>query len=283
MVFNTLISIEILAAHLDDPGWILVDCRFDLQNPGWGLEEYRRGHIPGAVYAHLNNNLSAPVTPSTGRHPLPEPVDFKALLSAWGVDSTKQVVAYDSAGGAYAARLWWLLRFYRHPGTAVLDGGFARWLAENRPTRPGIESNPPSWFEGTPDPSMMVSASEVDRIRLDPGFRLIDARTRSRFMGEGETIDPVAGHIPGAVNHFYGMNLKPDGTFKAPETLRTRFEGILGSVRSGNAVVYCGSGVTACHHLLAMEHAGLNGARLYSGSWSEWIRDPNRPRTTGPV
>jgi len=283
MVYKTLVSTETLAAHLNDPEWIIVDCHFDLQNPGWGFEEYQRAHISRAVYADLNHDLSSPVTPTSGRHPLPDSESFITLLSSWGVDSTTQVVAYDSAGGSYAAHLWWLLQFYHHPAAAVLDGGFAKWKGENRPTRSGIESRPPSHFKGTPESAMVVNASEVERMRHDAGFRLIDARARNRFEGESETIDPVAGHIPGAVNYFYGKNLNPDGTFKKPETLRSSFEEILGPVGPERTVFYCGSGVTASHNILAMEHAGLTGARLYPGSWSEWIRDPNRPVITGPV
>ncbi len=283
MNFETVISTEILAFHLEDPGWILVDCRFDLKKPEWGLAQYQQGHIPGAVYADANQDLSSSITPTTGRHPLPHPADFAATLSRWGIDSSKQVIGYDQAQGDYAARLWWLLRYYDHPNVAVLDGGFAKWTAENRPIRTGIEANPPAHFEGLPDETKVVNAGEVEQIRQNPNSRLIDARTSGRFKGENETIDPVAGHIPGAVNHFYGLNLNPDGTFKPVESLREQFERILAAVNSQNAVVYCGSGITACHNILAMELAGLHGARLYAGSWSEWIRDPKRPRAAGPA
>jgi thiosulfate/3-mercaptopyruvate sulfurtransferase len=282
MIYRTLVSSDILAAHLNDPSWVVVDCRFDLQKPGWGMEEYQLAHIPGAVYAHLNHDLASPVTPTSGRHPLPQANDFIEILSGWGVDSAKQVVAYDSAAGQFAARLWWLLRFYHHPAIAVLDGGFAKWTAENRPTQSGVEHHSPSHFVGTADSAMIVNVTDVEEIRRDPNFRLIDARTNSRFRGEGETIDPVAGHIPGAVNHFYGMNLNPDNTLKDPKSLRSSFEEILGPIQPNHAVVYCGSGITATYNLLAMEYAGLAGVRLYPGSWSEWIRDPNRPWTTGP-
>lgn len=280
MIYKTLISSEILARHLNDPDWVVVDCRFDLQKPEWGQEEYQLAHIPGAVYAHLNHDLASPVTPSSGRHPLPQPEDFITLLSQWGIDSTKQVIAYDLSAGQFAARLWWLLRFYHHPAVAVLDGGFTLWTEGNHPTRSGSEHNQPAKFIGIPDSAMTVNISDVEGIRLNPEFRLMDARSNGRFLGEGETIDPVAGHIPGAVNHFYGLNLNPDNTLKDPDALRSSFKAILGPVGPDHTVVYCGSGITATHNLLAMEHAGLAGARLYPGSWSEWIRDPNRPCST---
>jgi thiosulfate/3-mercaptopyruvate sulfurtransferase len=282
MIFNTLISPDIMAVHLNDPSWVIVDCRFDLQKLDWGYEEYQLAHIPRAVYAHLNSDLASAITPVSGRHPLPKPEDFIRLLSKWGVDSSTQVVAYDAAAGQFAARLWWLLRYYHHPAVAVLDGGFAKWMTENHPIRSGIEYNQPSQFIGTPDPTMIVNLTDVEKIRRDPGFRLIDARSSSRFIGEGETIDPVGGHINGAVNHFYGINLNPDNTLKDAGTLRSSFEEILGPVGADHTVVYCGSGITATHNILAMEYAGLTGARLYPGSWSEWIRDPERPWAKDP-
>lgn len=278
-MYTTIISTEELATHLHDPAWAIIDCRFDLAKPDWGAGSYAEAHIPGAVYAHLNRDLSAPVTDQTGRHPLPEVDTLVMTLGNWGIGNNTQVVAYDTTGGSYAGRLWWLLRFLGHNAVAVLDGGFPKWQKEGRPVTGGVEHRTPSHFTGKPDWSLATSADEVEQIRLDPGYRLIDARAPERFRGEVEPIDPVAGHIPGAVNRFHALNLSPDGTFLPPEILRAQFEDLLQGISPENAVVYCGSGVTSIHHLIAMQIAGLPGARLYPGSWSEWIVDRKRPRS----
>jgi thiosulfate/3-mercaptopyruvate sulfurtransferase len=280
-VYTNLVSPEILAEHLDDPAWVVVDCRFDLGNWSWGKSEYSRQHIPGAVYADLNLDLAAPVTPQTGRHPLPGEEALVQLFSRMGIVEKTQVVGYDQNGGAFAARLWWMLRSMQHSSVAVLDGGFPGWLALDLPTRSGIESRAPARFQGKLQQEKYVDADTVDQIRLDPGYRLIDARSAPRFLGEEELIDPVAGRIPGAVHRFHGDNLDKNGKLLPPGVLRQQFLDLLGSVPPQKAVVYCGSGVTSAHHLLAMDYAGLPGARLYTGSWSEWIRDPERPIATG--
>lgn len=274
---TTIISTEELAEKLGSPGWVIVDCRFDLVKKDWGFEEYQKAHIPGAVYAHLGKDLAGPVTEQTGRHPLPAPEQMAERLGQWGIGADTQVVVYDAAGGSYAARLWWQLRFLGHQAVAVLDGGFPKWLHEGMSTTSGIETNPPATFVGRPDWRMVADVEEVDHIRQDPAYRLIDARAQERFAGKNETIDPVAGHIPGAINRFYGMNLSPDGVFLPPDALRSQFTDLLAGAQPENVVVYCGSGVTSAHHLLAMEIAGLHGAKLYPGSWSEWIRDGKRP------
>ncbi|NLG99411.1 MAG: sulfurtransferase [Chloroflexi bacterium] len=274
---STIISTEDLEKRLTDPDWVIVDCRFDLSNPDWGFAEYQKSHIPGAVYAHLDRDLSGPAGKETGRHPLPDLELFASRLGSWGIGAGKQVVVYDTNGGAYAARLWWMLRFLGHPAAAVLDGGFPKWQQEGRPVRAGVEQRAPAQFSPQPDWGMVVTADEVEQIRRSPDHRLIDARAPERFRGEVEPIDPVAGHIPGAVNRFHGSNLSPDGALLPAGTLRSQFMDLLGGVPPQNAVVYCGSGVTSCHHLLAMEIAGLPGARLYAGSWSEWITDRTRP------
>ncbi len=281
MAHTILVSTEELYNHLNDPDWVIIDCRFDLTNPKWGWQVYQNSHIPGAAYAHLDHDLSAPITPASGRHPLPDPEAFIARASAWGIDERKQVVVYDSAGGAYAARLWWLLHYYGHEAAAVLDGGFTIWTAEYRPTSPGNEIHPPAKFHGQPHEGFLVTADDVDRLRNDPKYRIIDARSPVRYRGEMEPIDPVAGHIPGAVNRFHVDNLAPNTTLLPPETLRAQFLKLLDGVDPRNAIVYCGSGVTSCHHLLAMEYAGLPSGLLYAGSWSEWIRDPKRPVKKG--
>ena len=276
-MLTTIVTTSELQVHLTDEDWAIVDCRFDLARAQWGWEEYQKSHIPGAVYADMNHDLAGPITPDSGRHPLPDIQRLSRRLSEWGIGKDTQVVAYDDAGGSFAVRLWWLLRFLGHPSVAVLDGGFPKWTGEGRPTASGIETRPPAEFIPHPAWDMLVTAEEVDRIRQDPSYRLIDARSHDRFSGQNEPIDPVAGHIPGAVNRFYARNLTRQGTFLPPETLREQFSTLLGSIDPDHAVVYCGSGITSIHHLLAMELAGLPGARLYLGSWSEWIRDRNRP------
>lgn len=281
MNFTTLISTNDLEKAYTRDRWILVDCRFDLSNKEIGFSEYQKAHIPGAVYAHLDNDLAGPLSPHTGRHPLPEPASVLSTFSRLGIDTSKQVIVYDSNSGGYAGRLWWMLRHFGHINVAVLDGGFPKWQRENRATISGIEQNPPAQFLGQPDLAMIASAEEVNRFRKDPSALIIDARTPERYRGEIEPIDPVAGHIPGAVNRFHGMNLTPEGIFKSPEQLREEFMQLLNDKQPQNVVAYCGSGVTAIHNLLAMEIAGLPAGRLYPGSWSEWIRDPNRPIATG--
>lgn len=281
MAYTTLISPQDLNLHLHRSDWIIVDCRFDLAQPEWGFRSYQENHIPGAVYADLDRDLSAPRTPQTGRHPLPSTTEFLKRLCRWGIDPNKQVVVYDTVGGAFAARLWWMLRLYHHEAVAVLDGGFDHWVRLGYPTESGIHTNPPTVKINTqPDLHWVVTTAEIEQHIRQPRFLLIDARAPERYRGETEPIDPVAGHIPGAVNRFHQNNLNPDGTFKSPDRLRQEFTDLLQGTPPDDVVVYCGSGVTSCHHLLAMEIAGLRGARLYVGSWSEWIRDPSHPIAT---
>lgn len=277
-MYTTIISTEALSNHLNDPDWVIIDCRFDLAKPDWGFTSYQEAHIPGAGYAHLDHDLAGPVTPQTGRHPLPDVSEMAGRLGYWGIRQDTQVVVYDTAGGAFAGRLWWLLRFLGHPRAAVLDGGFQKWQRESRLVNSGVERREPVIFTPQPDWSMVVFAGDVERIRQDPAYRLVDARSAERYRGEKEPIDPVAGHIPGAVNRFHGQNLTPEGVFLPPEKLRAEFEALVGNTPSENVVVYCGSGVTSIHHILAMQLTGLPGARLYVGSWSEWIRDPKRAK-----
>ncbi len=281
MTFKTLVSTADLAAHLADPGWAIVDCRFDLANTGWGEERYREAHVPGAVYAHLDRHLSGPKTGRNGRHPLPDLEQFKAHLGEWGVGPGVQVVAYDQDVGMYASRLWWMLKYLGHAAAAVLDGGMAKWVLEGRPTRPGEERRPPARFSGSPHDEMRMTVDDVERVRLDPDYLVMDARAPERFRGETEPLDPVAGRIPGAVNLFYKDQMNPDGTFLSPESLRARYQALLSQRPPQNVVIYCGSGVTSAHNLLGMEIAGLPGAKIYVGSWSEWCADPRRPIARG--
>ncbi len=282
MTHRTLISTDDLNAHLNDPAWVGVDCRFDLADPDAGFARYREGHVPGAVYAHLDHDLAGPATKTSGRHPLPDWEAFKRTLGAWGISNATQVVAYDDLGGAIAARLWWALRCLGHEAAAVLDGGFPKWAREGRPLQVGVERNAPATFQGTPRTEGIATLVDVEAMLEDPEHLLIDARSPERYRGEEEPIDPVAGHIPGARNRYYGDNLRGDGTFKPAASLREEFQNLLGSAPPEDATVYCGSGVSACHHLLALAHAGLSGARLYVGSWSQWCAEPGRPVARAP-
>lgn len=282
MIYRTLISTAILADHLDDPQWVVVDCRFSLADTGQGRRDYEVSHIPGAVYAHLDDDLSGPVAPGqTGRHPLPDPGRLARTLGAWGIDATTQVVVYDDAGGAYAARLWWMLRWLGHDAAALLDGGWDHWQKEGRPVKGGAESSSPRSFVPRLRPELVVTAADVQAMVQDPTARVLDSRTADRYRGQNETIDPVAGHIPGALCAPYPDNLSPDGAFLPRETLRQRFEDLLAGAPPEQAAFYCGSGVSAAHNLLAMAYAGLGEGKLYVGSWSEWITDPRRPVAKG--
>lgn len=280
-IFNTLVDAATLRAHLDDSRWVIVDCRWALADPRAGERHYLEGHIRGARYADLEGQLSGPVSATSGRHPLPDSVALAATLGHWGIGTDTQVVAYDDAGGVFAARLWWLLRWLGHDAVAVLDGGVNGWLALGEHLVSGESDIEPRHFRGEPDDQRWLDTEELlDRLRIDE-FALFDARGAARYSGAEEPIDPVAGHIPAAINAPYTGNLGANGNFLAVPELRARFAALLAGRRAADAAVYCGSGVTACHDLLALEHAGLGGARLYAGSWSEWIRDPNRPVRTG--
>ena len=278
MPYTTLIAAEDLHAHLGAADWAVVDCRFALGDPAQGRRAYREAHIPGAVYAHLDDDLSGRIVPgTTGRHPLPTPAGFAATLSRWGIDGGVQVVVYDDVGGGMAARLWWMLRWLGHDAVAVLDGGFPAWQRAGYPTRSGDETRAPRTFTPHVRPGLVADAEAVEALRAAPSACVIDARAAERYRGDHEPIDPVAGHIPGAASAPWAGNLDASGRMLSPEVLRARFAEILGEVPPERAVVYCGSGVTAAHDLLALAHAGLDGARLYAGSWSHWITDPSRP------
>src|SRR5581483_5819247 len=300
-MYTTLIEPTELAAPLSrkgtvDSDWAVLDCRSDLARPDWGASAYAAGHIPGALYAHLDRDLSGPVTPTSGRHPLPSVEQLTETFSRWVIDDRTQVVAYDQGNGAFAARLWWLLRWLGHRKVAVLNGGFAAWQQSELPaeavqaTRDRAAGGEiPSkdarrLFTPRPESASVVSTAELERLvvggELAAGRSvLVDARSADRFAGENETIDPVAGHIPGALNHPFLRNVDPRGRFLPVEELQERWRATLGDAAAAQTIAMCGSGVTACHNLLALEIAGLPGARLYAGSWSEWIRDRARPVT----
>lgn len=280
-MFRTLIPPEALHAHLDEPAWRVIDCRFDLARPDAGEAAWREAHIPGAVYAHLDLDLSSAVGPGTGRHPLPDADQLAARLGEWGICADTQVVAYDASGGAMAARLWWLLRWLGHEAVAVLDGSWQGWQARGYPTDNATPNVQPAAFLRRASLGRPVQTDEVmAAVNGASDMRLVDARGVERFRGDVEPIDSVAGHIPGALNRPFNDNLGSDGFFLAPEILRERF-GLVSSGHSERVAHYCGSGVTACHNVLAMELAELSGSRLYAGSWSEWIRDSSRPVKKG--
>ena len=278
---TTLISTGDLASRLGSLDLVVVDCRFDLADTAWGEAEYVAGHIAGAVYAHLDRDLSGPRSGTNGRHPLPDGDRLAERFGAWGIAQGMQVVAYDQGPAMYASRLWWMLRHLGHQAVAVLDGGLGQWRREHRPVTAGVEPGGSRTFVAARRPELRVSVDDVLRGLHDPEQCLIDARAPERFEGRTESLDPVAGHIPGAVNRSFLQNLTADGRFEAPEVLRRQWLARLGGAPVERSVCYCGSGVTACHNVLALEHAGLHGARLYAGSWSEWCADPWRPVETG--
>jgi thiosulfate/3-mercaptopyruvate sulfurtransferase len=281
MAFTTLISTAALALHMDDPAFAIVDCRYQLDDGSWGEREYASAHIPGAVYADLGRDLAGPKSGTNGRHPLPDPHALAQFFGRLGIASGMQVVAYDQNNGMFASRLWWLLRWLGHDAVAVLDGGLGTWMAEGRPTSSGAERREPRAFVGSPRAGMAIDVDAVASRIGSADVRLVDARAPERYRGESEPIDKTPGHIPGAANHFFQWNLDEHGRFQSPEHLRARFKDSLGDTPPRQVVCYCGSGVTACHNLLALEHAGLKGARLYAGSWSEWSSDPSRPVEKG--
>jgi thiosulfate/3-mercaptopyruvate sulfurtransferase len=268
-----------LMAHPADQDLLVIDCRFNLSNPQAGEAAYQQGHIQGARYAHLDRDLSGPKTGSNGRHPMPSALALQATLRSWGISTNTRIVAYDDAGGMFAARLWWLLRWADHATVQVLDGGWPAWQAAQGPADAITPAErPASMFALNPRTDWVVSADTVlSRLHLHDDQLIIDARAPDRFRGENETMDPVGGHIPGARNRFFQLNLQADGRFKTPAQLQTEFDELLAQHDLTSVTHQCGSGVTACHNLLAMAHAGLPPTKLYAGSWSEWCADPSRP------
>lgn len=278
---KALVSPDTLREHLRNPDWVIFDCRFQLDDPDWGETEYAKSHVPGAMYAHLDHDLSSPKGPDTGRHPLPDAGKLGQWLGRHGVGPGRQVVAYDQGGGAFAARLWWMLRWLGHDAAAVLDGGWAAWAATGQPVSDVVPEPEPVDFKAAVHDDQWLTSAQLEGALKENQVRLIDARGGPRFRGEVEPIDPKAGHVPGAVNLPFTENLDAEGRFKDPQALRARFTPVVADGPGDRVVHMCGSGVTACHNLLAMEIAGLAGSRLYAGSWSEWITDPGRPIATG--
>lgn len=276
MSYTTLVDVATLKAHLDDPSWLVVDVRHQLADTGYGERAYAAGHIPGAVFLHCDRDLSGPMTGCNGRHPLPEPETLAGRLGDIGIGTTTQVVVYDDAQGMIAGRLWWLLRWLGHDAVALLDGGLQAWQAAGGTLTDVVPTPVPRVFVARPQDTL-VKADYVLECIETPHMHLVDARSADRFRGENETIDPVGGHIPGAVNRFFKDNLRPDGRFKPAAELRAEWLAVLAGGLPDQVVHQCGSGVSACLNMLAMEIAGLPGSRLYAGSWSEWCADPGRP------
>lgn len=283
MHYTTLISATALAQHLSDADWIILDCRHDLADPDAGHKAYAAGHIPHAQFAHLDRDLSdkrpGPNGEFRGRHPLPTREAFVETLRNWGVNEHSQVIAYDAQGGMFAARLWWMLRWVGHEAVAVLDGGLPAWTAQGLPLLTEAAQKPRGNIALQPALVETVDAASILSGLPQSAHTVIDARAPDRFRGENETLDPVGGHIPGAKNRFFKDNLGPDGQFKSAQQLRAEFGRLIATPQS--AIMQCGSGVTACHNLLALEIAGLPGAALYPGSWSEWSSDTSRPVAKG--
>lgn len=278
---HPLIAPEHLAPHLADPDWVVADCRHTLTDPAYGRNAYGAAHVRGAVFADLDHDLCGPIGAGTGRHPLPDWEVFCAWLGRQGVRPESTVVAYDDGNGAFAARLWWMMRCLGHERVAVLDGGFARWVREGRPTDVEPPTRTPTTYRAQPDVAQLVPLEALQAHLHDPALLLVDARAADRYRGETEPIDPRAGHIPGAINLPYAENVNGDGTFLPPERLRQRLLAAYGGSAPERTVHYCGSGVTACHNLLAQAVAGLPPGRLYAGSWSQWCADPERPAELG--
>jgi thiosulfate/3-mercaptopyruvate sulfurtransferase len=301
---TTLVDTATLADHLTarhdfhhgrpgDPAWIVIDCRFRLDDTAWGAREYAASHVSGAAYAHLDHDLSGAKTGTNGRHPLPDVDVFRQFAGGLGIGPGVQVVAYDQDNGMFASRLWWLLRWIGHSAVAVLDGGFAKWQRESRPTSTDAAqavhtmniaaARSPHVDDGliAPRAELVVTADEVAAHMNDPDWRLLDARAPERYRGETEPLDRLPGHIPGAANHFFKLNVDDQGVFLPREELRANLLAAIDNTPTDRVVCYCGSGVTACHNVLALEHAGLHGAKLYPGSWSEWVSDPDRPIERG--
>ena len=277
---TNLVTTAELAAHLADPDWIVFDTRHELSDVGKGRRAYAAGHVPGAYFLHVDEDLSGPKSGTNGRHPLPDPAVFAAKMNERGLAPGKQVVVYDDLGGNFAVRLWWMLKWLGHDRVAILDGEWPQWEKEGRPVSTEVPPPRKGNFVARPMLGATVDAPFLERFREDPSIKLVDARAPERYAGLKEPIDPVAGHIPGAVSRFWQKNLNPDGRFKSREQLRKEYDEMLAGMPGESVVHMCGSGVTACHNMIAMAIAGLPVGRLYPGSWSEWVADRSRPVAT---
>ena len=281
-MYDSLISPQIVQDNLETQNWRFFDCRFDLKNPALKLSDFRLSHIPKANYVSIENDLSdRPKCGKTGRHPLPKIEKLLKKISFWGIDSSVQVVVYDDFCGAHAARFWWILRWLGHKNVAVMDGGWPRWINENRPVSNKIFSSKPKVFTGNPQNNLYLMAEDVLECCDDDKVCILDARNVERFTGEKENIDSIAGHIPSAISAPHTINVDENGNWKSKSELRRLYIELLEGCPVENAVSYCGSGITACQNILAMYYAGMGLCRIYLGSWSDWINDPKRPVSVG--
>jgi thiosulfate/3-mercaptopyruvate sulfurtransferase len=282
MMAEHLVSVDELAAHLNDPNWVVFDCRHDLANTEYGAQAHAKAHIPGALFLHCDRDLSGPMTGKNGRHPLPDIATFAQRMGACGITPETQVVAYDNEACAFAARLWWLLRWLGHDKVALLDGGLPGWKRAKQPLDTTVKAVAPTQFVPRQRPEMLVDTAFVEQHLRQSDMLLVDGRSEDRFAGQNERLDPVAGHIPGSLNRFYYDCLDDAAIyFKSPDELHAEFTDLLGDRDPRSVVHVCGSGVTACVNVLGMEIAGMKGAKLYAGSWSEWCSDLSRPAATG--
>lgn len=280
MSFQTIISVEELNNNLNNINWFVFDCRFMLKDPAGGLSKFNQGHIPGAQFADMDKDLSSAMTASSGRHPLPDPEELIAKLKKWGVNNTSQVICYDDMSGAFAARMWWLMKWLGHENVAVLDGGIEKWTAAGLSLETDVQSKPTGSFSATADNEMWVDVNFVQQQLEQGNINLLDARSEERFTAKDSKTDPVAGHVPGAKSFPFSGNLTQQGLFQSSDELKNRFANEFAAQHT-EVINMCGSGVTACHNLLAMTIAGLPMSRLYVGSWSEWIKEKSRPVATG--
>jgi len=281
MNYTSLISAEETLKHIDDPLWRIVDCRFDLKDKELGFKKYVTSHIPNAVYADLKKDLSSPVSPTSGRHPLPSIPAMVQKLSDWGIDSTVQVIVYDDAFGSFAGRLWWILNWLGHENVAVLNGGMSYWGKMKYPVTTEVPQILSRRFESNPDMSMIADVSSIEKMPSSNKITLIDVRDPERFQGLAEPIDKIAGHVPGAINIPWKSNIDENGLYLPPSQLEILYRDIIDSQNLNDVVFMCGSGVTACHSLVAMKYMGKKGSKLYPGSWSEWIQNPDHGIETG--
>jgi thiosulfate/3-mercaptopyruvate sulfurtransferase len=281
MTYQTIISVEDLNKNLSNDDWFIFDCRFLLKDPEGGLKKFEQGHIPGAQFADMDKDLASAMTPSSGRHPLPDPIELADKLQRWGVNNSSQIICYDDMSGAFAARMWWLLKWLGHNDVAVLDGGVDKWTASSLALETDVRKRSQGTFSGQANNNMWVNVSFVKRQLAENKINLLDARSGERFTAKDSKTDPVAGHIPGAMSFPFAENLSKQGVFLPAQELRKRFAETLSDSQNKEVINMCGSGVTACHNLLAMSIAGLPMTRLFVGSWSEWIKDKSRPVAIG--
>ena len=278
MIYKTIIKAEDLINILDSDDVVLFDARCDIKDTSYGIDAYNDGHIPNAIFIDIDNDMAGAKRPSTGRHPLPDPEKLAEKLSQWGVDNNKQIIVYDDAGGAFAGRVWWIMRWMGHKGgVAILDGGLSGFLGSGGKLVTNQKSRDRSHYEYDCKNEMHVSIEEVISAQYKVDTALVDARSKERYLGIKDPVDPVAGHVPGALSQPLGNNLTNKGYFKSPEELKLIYSKLLGDIQADKIISMCGSGITACHNIIAMEIAGIKNVRLYVGSWSEWIADPQRP------